>query len=485
MDIYSEHQKYQRERLQNERREQRELLSLPTPFKSYTAEEVKSYIHLMEDQKTLIDGISKLTSLCSEAMVTFTLSQASFFIDIFANVSTNPTITDQMLNLIDKALQYEKIENVRHFSTEKFLQIFFAYKTSKYTLNSLYHIVNSDIISARLILNHLNEGSEISPETLLMPNAYNLELNIRFLSAFSKYEEEEFTIFISNILTQIFKLSQLGIRNSSVRNACLIFLKNALFMNEQLVDKIAYHQFFPTTFQSPPKTRRERILMLNLLNLVASYTKDAIQIIVENNLLPFVIFSMKMGTMKIEKHIENENENEIEEENIKDDDTENNFFDVAVASLDCLREIASCGKKATEILYEFDNQFHIFNDIWNFMDDNNQINLITAAIMTFLEIIKYSPIEDQNSLAESGLFEILANYFEVLPQVFLEKTLNNLKEIIKIADEEANQKLLNTLLGSKSLMTKLEELCNDEDEKQLNSICFEILERAKAEKNSE
>ena len=210
--------------------------------------------------------------------------------------------------------------------------------------------------------------------------------------------------------------------------------------------------------------------MLNLLNIVASLTKDAVTIIVEKNLLTFAVRSMKMASLS----------NLAENDQIQyDEDSENDFFDVAIAALDVMREIASCGKGATEILYEYsDGVDHgIVPEIWNFLNDQNQLNLITAAMLTLLEIIKYSTEENQNWMAQNGLFEVLAIIFDTLPNVFLEKAVYGLCEIIKIADEEANKILLEAILGSKNLIEKLTELSQDEDRKDINPVCLEILAR--------
>ena len=68
LNRFLEHKKYQQERLKNKRREQREQMSLATPTKSYSEEEVISYFEMMNDPNTLIEGITNLTLLCSEAI---------------------------------------------------------------------------------------------------------------------------------------------------------------------------------------------------------------------------------------------------------------------------------------------------------------------------------------------------------------------------------------------------------------------------------
>ncbi|KAK8893530.1 hypothetical protein M9Y10_021952 [Tritrichomonas musculus] len=463
---YIKFQNYQRERLSDKRFEERIFMASGVPYKFSTKQEIEPFLTMMSNPETVLNGIDGLYNFCSDTKVVLSHQQAAVFLNVIQNFANNQDVIERTLKLIERILEFGEPFNSEVFSTEPFLYIFFTLRKLHFSLTSLYHIVRSSSHCAHLVLEKLTNGQYVSVESLLQVDSYNLEYNIIFLSSFALYDEPVFFDFISSFLLTIFNLSQLGLR-PSVRNACLIFLMNSLSKNKSLLELIAYHQYFSTPFQTPPKDRDERILELKILNMVSYQTHNAVRVIVNNDLLPFISSCMKIRQSDIS--------NQKAEAGNTDNNNNGIDYDVSCFAIDVMKQIASCGKEATQILY----QSGIVENIFSFLNDQSQFNAFNSSLMALLEIIKYSTTEQKNLLVKNGLFEYLGEAFGAIPDDLLEEATKNIKEILDIADAERNVCVLESLFGAQSLMEELQNMsANVETESGL--VAQEILSKAKA-----
>lgn len=483
----SNYKKYQKERLHRERNEQRSSLSSPK-LQISSKSDVDYYITLMDDPKTIIEGIKGLNDFCSKARIVIYYEQSEVFLRIFQNFSQNPEVIEQLFILIEKILQFEEPISSEVFSSDSFLQIFLANKDLTYSINSLYYIAKSYKYGAKSILDNLNEGTLLSIDSLLSVDSENLEMNIHFLSAFSQYgkdndndENRDFDKFISKIMSVIVEISQLNPR-PSVRYECLSFIEYTLnFKSPSTIYEYFIYKkpFIESIFKIAPNSHNERILELKILNIlqlkfqINKYGKkneeedneeeeesfddlNPASIVLSNNLLSFVSSCLKINI----------------DEDPKDEELIN--FDVACYALDIIKEMASVGFESTNILF----QNEIVQIAFELLSKGGHFYIYICSLMAILQIFLNSNIEQKNLIVKNHFFDMLSQIFEIIPSLCLVEVMNDLFEIIEISINEANSFLINSLFQNQSLTENFEELSMDDDE-PASSIAQKILLKAK------
>lgn len=470
----NDYKKFKKNRLCNERREQRESMDLHIPIQRASLGQVNQYISLMTDPKTMAEGITGLCEYCSIARVVIKYEQSAVFLDIFQNFGQNPEIIEQMLILIEKILRFEEQISKESFSTDLFLQVFFQLIESPYSLNTLYYIAKPDKYRAepsehcaKSILDILNEGSIVSVDSLLSSDSKNLEMNIHFLSVFSNYESSSFVEFTSKILSIIVDLSQIPQIRPSVRFECLSFISFTLSLKSaSTIYDIFIHKkkFIASIFSIEPNDRNERIQELVILNILQNKFKNnyinksedhdeedeecddfdgvnPASIVLNNDLFPFVLSSLKI----------NMDENPKDEELID--------FDVACYALDIIKEMAAVGCEVTKFLC----QEEVLQIIFDLLGKGGNFYICVRSLMAVLEILMNSDVDQKNLIVQNGFFDILGLFVESLPSSDLIELVNDLEKLIEMSISETNDFLINSLLHTQSLMEQLDELSVDDD----------------------
>ncbi|OHS96047.1 hypothetical protein TRFO_10232 [Tritrichomonas foetus] len=479
---------YQREIMRDLRRSDRTNAPTSIKYNLSRADDVDPFFHLMDDPNTVFEGIEGLYNFCEKSVVVITFQQS--FVLLKAMKSNNPEIIEKSLILIEKILMFNEEFNTEIFSQQEFISVFLNYLHSIHSINSLIIIIKSNVQSAKYILDRFKE---FPIKSLLKKNAYNLEINIHFLSSFAVHEEKHCIEFLSGFLPKIFKLARSGLR-PSVRFTCLEFIFNLISVNKALIQKIAYHSQLITVFQSPPSCPQERILELRILRQLASQTHDSLTVIVSNNLLPFVLFcaSLSFNNKNIinnsNHHVNNECEDTLnnilntfslgDNSSLCDSvctsasDFDHECYDNVSAcySIDILGEIAACGNDGVNIL----SQNGVDDLLMNILHSKKQFDMMICAICAILEIIKHSTSEHIDFYLRNNFFDIVGQIYESIPDDALERITVLIYQIIQKGMIENNSQLLKAMFTATLLIESIEFLIHNETY-PISSISTEIV----------